>query len=193
MQAGKNAAATVKESVANVGASAKSGLEKTKAAVQEKVDKMTAHDPVEKEVATQKKEERIEQAELNKREERENNAAARQASAGTHGTATTTGSHLASGTTPTHTYSTTGTQGQTTGRHEMSAVPGHGAGQPAGSVTEGVPKSHPVGINTETGGTVGENSLAEGTAGGCGSSAATGYGTGGAVPSPGYSSGRTYR
>lgn len=37
MQSAKNAAASVKETVANVGASAKSGMEKTKAVAQEKV------------------------------------------------------------------------------------------------------------------------------------------------------------
>ena len=37
MQAGKNATSSVKETAANVAASAKSGMEKTKATVQEKV------------------------------------------------------------------------------------------------------------------------------------------------------------
>lgn len=37
MQAGKNAMASVKETAANIGASAKSGMEKTKATMQEKV------------------------------------------------------------------------------------------------------------------------------------------------------------
>lgn len=37
MQAAKKAVETIKETAANIGASAKSGLEKTKAAVQEKV------------------------------------------------------------------------------------------------------------------------------------------------------------
>lgn len=37
MQSGKNAAESVKESAANVGASARAGMEKTKATAQEKV------------------------------------------------------------------------------------------------------------------------------------------------------------
>lgn len=37
MQSGRNAAEAVKESAANVGASAKAGMEKTKATAQEKV------------------------------------------------------------------------------------------------------------------------------------------------------------
>lgn len=37
MQTGKNAAASMKETAANVAASAKSGMEKTKASAQEKV------------------------------------------------------------------------------------------------------------------------------------------------------------
>jgi Late embryogenesis abundant (LEA) group 1 len=37
MQAGKNAMETVKEKAANVGASAKAGMDKTKAVVEEKV------------------------------------------------------------------------------------------------------------------------------------------------------------
>lgn len=37
MQSGKNAASSVKETAANVAASAKSGMEKSKATVQEKV------------------------------------------------------------------------------------------------------------------------------------------------------------
>nr|CAH0117517.1 seed albumin protein of a late embryogenesis abundant group 1 [Pisum sativum subsp. elatius]CAH0117522.1 seed albumin protein of a late embryogenesis abundant group 1 [Pisum sativum subsp. elatius]CAH0117524.1 seed albumin protein of a late embryogenesis abundant group 1 [Pisum abyssinicum]CAH0117526.1 seed albumin protein of a late embryogenesis abundant group 1 [Pisum sativum]CAH0117528.1 seed albumin protein of a late embryogenesis abundant group 1 [Pisum sativum subsp. sativum] len=65
-----------KETAANVGASAKSGMEKTKANVQEKTERLTTRDPLEKELATQKKEERVAQAELDKQAARNHNAAA---------------------------------------------------------------------------------------------------------------------
>lgn len=96
---------------------------------------MTAHNPTEKEMATEKKEERIHHAELNKQEAREQNAAARQA-------ASTGGSY---------TYTATGMTGQPTGGHQMSALPGHGSGELTGHVTEGTIKSHPVGTATGTG------------------------------------------
>ncbi|KAL6987002.1 hypothetical protein U1Q18_012761 [Sarracenia purpurea var. burkii] len=81
MQAAKNTAASVKETAANVAASARSGLDKTKATVQEKVDWLTANDPTEKEMARERKEEGINQAEYRKQEAREHNAASRQAAA----------------------------------------------------------------------------------------------------------------
>jgi len=77
MQASRNAAATAKEAAANTVVSARTGLEKTKATVQEKVDKISAHDPIQKDMATHKKDERIHQAEYNKQDAREHNAAAR--------------------------------------------------------------------------------------------------------------------
>ena len=84
------------------------------------MEKMTGHDPVEKEMATEKKQARISQAELDKQEVREHNAAAREAEKAGVGhtgyTATGTG-------TGTSTYSTTGTTGQPTGTHQMSALP----------------------------------------------------------------------
>ncbi|KAM1306389.1 hypothetical protein ACFX2H_008783 [Malus domestica] len=52
MQSGKNA---MKEAAANVAASAMSGMEKTKATVQEKVEKMKSSDPVEKDMAAERK------------------------------------------------------------------------------------------------------------------------------------------
>ncbi|AES81475.1 putative Late embryogenesis abundant protein, LEA-25/LEA-D113 [Medicago truncatula] len=77
MQGGaKKTGESIKETAANIGASAKSGMEKTKATFQEKTEKMTAHDPLQKEMATQKKEERVNQAELDKEAAREHNAAA---------------------------------------------------------------------------------------------------------------------
>ncbi|KAK4706633.1 hypothetical protein R3W88_033803 [Solanum pinnatisectum] len=80
---------------------------------------MTANNPSEKEMATEKKEERIKAAE--RREGK------------------------------THSYSTSGAIGQPSGAHQMSALPGHGSGQPTGaSVVEGVVPSHPIGKATGT-------------------------------------------
>ncbi|XP_058748582.1 18 kDa seed maturation protein-like [Vicia villosa] len=75
MQGAKKAGETIKETAANIGASAKSSMEKTKATVQEKTEKMSARDPVQKEAATQKKEAKMNQAELDKQMAREHNAA----------------------------------------------------------------------------------------------------------------------
>ncbi|KAJ0566674.1 putative Late embryogenesis abundant protein, LEA_1 subgroup [Helianthus annuus] len=62
---------------ADIGASAKSGIEKTKATMQEKGERMTAHDPTRKEMATKKKEVGINQAEYEKQVAREQNATQR--------------------------------------------------------------------------------------------------------------------
>ncbi|KAI3474538.1 hypothetical protein Pfo_029453 [Paulownia fortunei] len=148
---------SIKETAANVAASAKSGMEKTKATAQEKVERMTAHNPTEKEMATERKEERVHHAELNKQEAREQNAAARQASR-------TGGSYS---------YTATGVTGQPTGGHQMSALPGHGTGEPTGQVTEGIIKSHPIGTATGTG----RPTTAHNTHVGGGTN--QGYGTGG--------------
>ncbi|KAL1554591.1 Protein le25 [Salvia divinorum] len=56
------------QSAKDMAASAKSGMEKTKATVQEKGERMTTRDPLQKQMATEKKEERIDEAELRKRE-----------------------------------------------------------------------------------------------------------------------------
>ncbi|KAI3507636.1 hypothetical protein L1887_22625 [Cichorium endivia] len=101
---GKNTAASAKESASNMAASAKAGMEKTKATLQEKGEKLTAHDPMQKEMAREKKEERKHEAEYEKQAAREHNAAQRQA-AGTTGIGTGT-----------HTHSTTGGLGGT-GHH----------------------------------------------------------------------------
>ncbi|PIM98207.1 hypothetical protein CDL12_29317 [Handroanthus impetiginosus] len=119
----------MKETASNIAASAKSGMEKTKATIQEKMERATAHNPTEKQMATERKEEKIHHAELNKQEAREQNAAARQA-------APTGGSYS---------YTATGVTGKPTGGHQMSALPGHGRGQPAAQVTEGTIESHPIG------------------------------------------------
>lgn len=60
---------------------------------------MTAHDPLEKELATERKHDRMDEAELRKREAVDHNAAARQQAAFTgHAGPTTTGGHQATGT-----------------------------------------------------------------------------------------------
>ncbi|WRX25401.1 Late embryogenesis abundant protein [Theobroma cacao] len=158
---------SIKETAANIAASAKAGLEKTKATVEEKVEKLTAHDPVQKEMATQKKEERIHQAELDKQEARLHNAVAKQASREDGYTATGT-----------HTYTATGThvfddwdRGQPTGARQMSAFPGHGTGQPTVQVDVGRAEAHPIGIKTGAGGSKTHNTRVEGDP--------HGYGTGG--------------
>ncbi|GFP91615.1 protein le25 [Phtheirospermum japonicum] len=51
------------QSAKNAAASAKAGMEKTKATMQEKAEKMTTRDPLKKEIATERKEERVREAE----------------------------------------------------------------------------------------------------------------------------------
>ncbi|XP_060200186.1 late embryogenesis abundant protein 46-like [Lycium barbarum] len=148
----------MKETASNIAASAKSGMEKTKVIAQEKMERMTANNPTEKEMATEMKEERINEAEMKKQEAREENATARQGYSSTG---------------KTYSYSTTGATGHPTGAHQMSALPGHGSGQPAGQVVEGVAQSHPIGTATGTH----RASAAHNTH--VGGGASTGYGTGG--------------
>ncbi|KAK4432173.1 seed maturation protein [Sesamum alatum] len=145
---------TMKETAANVAAAAKSGMEKTRATVQEKMERMTADSPLEKEMATATKEDRFRKSDLKKQDAYEQNAAA----------GTTGGSYS---------YSTTGQVGQATGGHQMSALPGHGTGEPAGQVVEGTIKSHPIGKATGTG----RPTTAHNTHVGGGTN--QGYGTGG--------------
>ncbi|KAI3742348.1 hypothetical protein L1987_60028 [Smallanthus sonchifolius] len=66
----------VKETAANIAASALSGMEKTKAVIDEKVEKISTSDPTEKDMATLRKEDRIRLAELRKQEAYNQNAAA---------------------------------------------------------------------------------------------------------------------
>lgn len=87
------------------------------------MSRMTADNPSEKEIATEKKEETIKEAEMKKQE---------------------------AGQGMTHSYSTSGATGKPTGAHQMSALPGHGSGQPIGQVVEGVVPSHPIGRATGT-------------------------------------------
>ncbi|CAK7342350.1 unnamed protein product [Dovyalis caffra] len=166
----------MKETAANTAASAKAGMEKTKAAMQEKVEKMSAHDPVQKQMASEKKQERMTQAELDKLEAKQHNAASRQAgtATGRHGqyTAEGTGAYMTSGQ-DAHTHSATGVPSHPTGTHQMSAMPGRGTGQPyGGQLEEGVTRTHPSGL---PGDTTGHNTRAGGTGYGTGG---TGYGTG---------------
>ncbi|XP_057798823.1 protein LE25-like [Salvia miltiorrhiza] len=64
------------QSAKDIAASAKAGMEKTKATLQEKGERMTARDPLQKEMATEKKEAKIHEAERRKHEARHHNAAA---------------------------------------------------------------------------------------------------------------------
>lgn len=134
------------------------------------VERVTAHDPMQKEMATQKKEERIRQAELEKQEARQNNAVAKQAGRDEEYTAAGGGGYTASGG-GTHTHSAAGEYGKPTGLHQMSALPGHGTGQPVGQVMDGRAEAYPIGTNTGVGGTKSHNTRVEGNP--------HGYGTGG--------------
>jgi len=112
-------------------------------------ERMTARDPMQKELATQKKEAKMSQAELDKQAARQHNTAAKQAA-------------------------TAGHMGQPMGTHQTSAMPGHGTGQPTGHVTEGVVGSHPIGTNRGPGGTATAHNTRAG-----GNPNDYGYGTGG--------------
>lgn len=176
MQAARKAVETIKETAANIGASAKSGLEKTKATVQEKNERMSASDPMQKEMATDKKEERIHQAEMEKQEARDHNAkmSASVISHVTEGghphTHTTTGP-----TTETATgYSTIGDygSGQSLATDHSSTTPGLGYGLGLGhglGNEEVVMGSHPIETNTGIGGKTKAHSVrVHGTAPGSG-------------------------
>ncbi|CAI9097438.1 OLC1v1033868C1 [Oldenlandia corymbosa var. corymbosa] len=67
-----------KEAASNVAASAKSGMEKTKATMEEKAEKMATRDPARKEMAAEKRDERYQEAELGKQGAYDQNAAAKQ-------------------------------------------------------------------------------------------------------------------
>ncbi|KAI3772489.1 hypothetical protein L6452_03675 [Arctium lappa] len=66
----------MKETAANIAASAVSGMDKTLAVIDEKVEKISTSDPVEKDMATLRKEDRIRLAELRKQQAYSQNAAA---------------------------------------------------------------------------------------------------------------------
>uniref|UniRef100_A0ACD5YJ91 Uncharacterized protein n=1 Tax=Avena sativa TaxID=4498 RepID=A0ACD5YJ91_AVESA len=80
MQGGKSSSAVgaAKEAAANVGASAWAGKEKTKAVVQEKMEKAKAHDPAAKATAEARKQDRILQVEAAKQDAMRQNAAAKE-------------------------------------------------------------------------------------------------------------------
>ncbi|KAE9615988.1 hypothetical protein Lal_00017569 [Lupinus albus] len=147
MQAAKKALESVKESAANIGASAKSGLEKTKATVQEKTEKMYAHDPIEKDMATHRKEERLNQAELEKQETLHHNSAVKESATTGH---TVAGQHTATGPigTRSSTNYTTGEHGQPMGANQMSKMPNQGLGYELG---QSVMTDHMEGQHTATG------------------------------------------
>ncbi|XP_060177511.1 11 kDa late embryogenesis abundant protein-like [Lycium barbarum] len=137
-----------KETAANVAASANSGMEKTKAIVAEKAEKLTTSDPVQRQMATEKKEERIHQAEMDKLAAQEQNAASRQVAA----TGGTTAYTARVGVGPGHTTGTHATHGTTTG-HTTGVLPGgrvaaeHPIGTTAGTATG---PQYPSGTTTGT-------------------------------------------
>uniref|UniRef100_A0ACD5TQ67 Uncharacterized protein n=1 Tax=Avena sativa TaxID=4498 RepID=A0ACD5TQ67_AVESA len=122
MQAGKSAMEATKEAAANVGASARSGVEKSKATVQGQAEKSTARNASEKEAAEVRMRERVRGAEEDKQHAVLANAAAKErASAGTY--------HPSQG--------------------APGIVPG--GGPTGGHVEDGVAESRPVGLATGTG------------------------------------------
>ncbi|CAL9082262.1 unnamed protein product [Musa acuminata var. zebrina] len=129
MQAGKNAMASVKETAGNVAASAKAGMDKTTATVQEKVEKMTAHTPTEKAMAEERKQEKVREAEINKQETMQQNAAAQQRTLAAHD-----GGHVAE-----------------PGVYPVGGAPGEVAGHPTGGhLISGAVRSRPIGRDTGT-------------------------------------------
>ncbi|CAI9097437.1 OLC1v1033867C1 [Oldenlandia corymbosa var. corymbosa] len=117
-----------KEAASNVAASARSGMEKTMAAAEEKAEKMSTMDPARKEMAEVKRDQRTREAELEKQAAYDQNAAAKLAAQGGRGygvhTAAAPGEHIHGG------------QGYTTaatGRH-----PATGVLDPTGMETPGV-------------------------------------------------------
>ncbi|KAJ6829444.1 putative 11 kDa late embryogenesis abundant protein [Iris pallida] len=139
MQAGKTAVASAKEAVANIGASAKSGMDKTKAVIEEKAEKMTAHHPAEKEIAEKRKEEKLKEAETRKQEAMHYNAAVKeQVATGHNPTAASTvgmGNNLAS------------TAPAASAGHNLTAASPVLHGDP---VTDGVVRLRPIGLATGT-------------------------------------------
>ncbi|XP_010423305.1 PREDICTED: 18 kDa seed maturation protein-like [Camelina sativa] len=166
---------SMKETASNIAASAKSGMDKTKATLEEKAEKMKTRDPLQKHMATQVKEDKINLAEMQKRETYEHNAAMKEAAGPGIGTGTGTGLGLGSAT-----HSTTGQVGHGTGTHQMSALPGHGTGQLTDRVVEGTAATNPIGRDTGTGRTTAHNTHV-------GGGGTTGYGPGPYGTGGGYS------
>ena len=157
----------LKDTAANIAASAVSGMEKTKATVQEKVENMSSHDPEQREMARERKEERITQAELDKQEAKQYRAAASKYAASATGgqgyyTGEATDGYMTSGH-DTRTHSATEDTGYPMGAHQMSAMPGQRTGQPyGGQVEEGMVSTYPGGLSGDS--TTGHNTRAGGTA-----------------------------
>ncbi|KAL0428604.1 UNVERIFIED_CONTAM: Late embryogenesis abundant protein 46 [Sesamum latifolium] len=93
---------SAKETASNIAASAKAGMEKTKATAQEKTLSRRT-------LLHRRKEERIHEAERQKLEAREHNAAAKHTGGGAYGEGYTTGGTMGGGFG--HDYTTTGTGG----------------------------------------------------------------------------------
>ena len=116
---------------------------------------MTSRDPVQKQRATEKKEERKAEAEWNKQEAREHNAAAKQAAkVGGESQYTTAGGGAPTSTfnTQTHTHSVANAPAHPTGTDQMSAFPGHGTGEPYGGQVDatGLATTTPTGLPGQT-------------------------------------------
>ena len=131
------------------------------------MEKSRAQDPILKDMATQKKEGRIVEAEQNKRAAMDHNAAVKHGAAPTGSTGYGTGPmNYSTAGAGTATHSTTGADGQNTGLNQKSALPGHGTGEPTSQVVEGVAFTHPIGSNTGTGRTTSQHTPAPGGIGG---------------------------
>lgn len=115
---------------------------------------MSASDLMQKDMATEKKEERINQAEMEKQEAREHNAAAKESATGGHVTEGKTATTGPGAKTATH-------HPAAMGANQMPAMHGHGYGSGLGLthelLTEDVMGSHPTGTNTGMGSTAAHN------------------------------------
>ncbi|XP_052166253.1 11 kDa late embryogenesis abundant protein [Oryza glaberrima] len=124
MQAGKNAMQSTKEAAANVGASARAGMDKSRAAVQGQVEKATARNAADEDAAEVRRQERVQAAEEEKQHAMAANAAAKERATGGAGA-----------------------------YHPSQGAPGVDprAAQPTGGhVQDGVAESRPVGTATGT-------------------------------------------
>lgn len=133
MQAGKNAMEATKEAAANLGASANAGMEKTRAAVQGKVEKATAHNASDKAAAEANQRERVRAAELDKQDAMRANAAAKERATGA----------------ATYQHPSQGAPGIASDRHGYGG--GGGAAPAGGHVEDGVGETRPIARATGTG------------------------------------------
>ncbi|XP_073277487.1 uncharacterized protein [Primulina huaijiensis] len=131
-----------KETAANVAASARAGMEKTKATVLEKAEQAKTRDPMMKDMATQKKEVKIQEAEREKQGAIQQNRAARhEVPAGGYGGFTAIG----------------GANTGTGPHHHHPAAPGHTAGGPIHGGAAGA--EYPAGVETGGAGHLGGGHL----------------------------------